>query len=296
MDPRIARKCLPYNRYRSFSVTARRRQVQLAHQVFGPRNDATASTTKRNPIIFMHGVFGSKQNNRSISKALASQLNTNIYTIDLRNHGDSPHRPEHTYTAMANDVEQFIHQFELEKPILIGHSMGAKTAMTVALRSPDLISSLIAVDNAPVSATLGSQFQKYVKGMHQIEAAKVTKQSDADRILQEYEESLPIRQFLLTNLIRSKEDNTFKFRINLKTLGESLDRMADFPFKPSDDVKFDGPSLFVRGTRSHYIQDKSLPIISHFFPKYQLKDVDAGHWLISENPNAFNQAVTEFLQ
>ncbi|KAK2811302.1 hypothetical protein FQN50_002178 [Emmonsiellopsis sp. PD_5] len=168
--------------------------------------------------------------------------------------------------------------------------------MTVALRSPDLISSLVSVDNAPISATLGSQFQKYVMGMQQIEAAKVTKQSDADRILQEYEESLPIRQFLLTNLIRSKDDNTLKFRVNLKTLGESLDGMAGFPFKPSDDVKFDRPSLFVRGTRSHYVGDKSLPIISHFFPKYQLKDVDAGHWLISENPDAFNQAVTEFLQ
>ncbi|EEH02971.1 abhydrolase domain-containing protein [Histoplasma capsulatum G186AR] len=197
---------------------------------------------------------------------------------------------------MADDVEEFIHNMKLEKPTLIGHSMGAKTAMTVALRCPKLVSSVVAVDNAPISATLGNQFAKYVKGMQEIERANFTKQSDADRILQQYEESLTIRQFLLTNLIRSKEDNTLKFRVPVQLLGQSLDELAGFPFNTSNNIKFEGPSLFIRGTRSHYVQDQTLPIIAHFFPNYRLVDIDAGHWVISENPEAFKNAVTEFLQ
>ncbi|KKZ68649.1 hypothetical protein EMCG_05735 [[Emmonsia] crescens] len=299
MGSRIARGYLCRVSYRSFSTSPGRSRAQLAYQVWPARDDSTTITTideSRSPIIFMHGLFGSKQNNRSISKALGSRLKTRIFALDLRNHGDSPHLPDHDYTSMADDVEEFIHRLKLRKPTLIGHSMGAKTAMTVALRSPELISSFVAVDNAPVSATLGSQFTKYVKGMQEIESANVTKQSDADRILQQYEESLPIRQFLLTNLIRSKEDNTLKFRVPVKLLGESLDELADFPFSPSDNVKFEGPSLFIRGTESPYVQNKVLPTIAHFFPSYKLVDIDAGHWVISENPEAFQNAVTEFLR
>ncbi|OJD15148.1 hypothetical protein AJ78_04573 [Emergomyces pasteurianus Ep9510] len=285
MRSRIARVCR--SSYRSFSTSPGRSRAQLAYQTWPAQNDSTTIDERRNPIVFMHGLFGSKQNNRSISKALGNHLKTRIYALDLRNHGDSPHLPEHDYTTMADDVEEFIHNLKLAKPILIGHSMGAKTAMTVALRSPELISSLISVDNAPVSAKLGSQFSKYVKGMQEIEGANITKQSEADRILQQYEESLPIRQFLLTNLMRSKVDNTLKFRVPVQLLGESLDELAGFPFNASDNVKFEGPSLFIRGTKSRYVQKKSFPVIAHFFPNYKLVDVDAGHWVISENPEGF---------
>ncbi|PGH00617.1 hypothetical protein GX51_05716 [Blastomyces parvus] len=287
MGSPIFRGCVSRVSYRSFSTSPVRSRVQLAYQAWPAGGDSAPIDESRSPIIFMHGLFGSKQNNRSISKALGSRLKTRIYALDLRNHGDSPHFQEHNYTSMADDVEEFIHDLKLGKPTLIGHSMGAKTAMTVALRSPNLISSVISVDNAPVSASLGSQFANYVKGMQEIESANVTKQSDADRILQQYEESLTIRQFLLTNLIRSKEDNTLKFRVPVKLLGESLGELAGFPFSTSETVKFEGPSLFIRGTRSRYVQDKALPMIAHFFPNYQLVDVDAGHWVISENPEAF---------
>lgn len=126
---------------------------------------------------------------------------------DLRNHGHSFHSTEHNYGVMAEDVEKFIQQQKLDKCVLIGHSMcvsfcfikekkqycltysrGAKTAMAVALRSPNIVSALMPVDNAPVNAALKSDFDKYVRGMQQIEAEKVKKQSDADKILQNYEE------------------------------------------------------------------------------------------------------------
>ncbi|KAI9741861.1 MAG: hypothetical protein M1834_000249 [Cirrosporium novae-zelandiae] len=241
------------------------------------------------PIIFMHGLFGSKQNNRSISKALARDLNRPIYAIDLRNHGDSPHAPRHDYTAMAEDVEKFIHEHKIERPTLIGHSMGAKTAMTVALRHPDLIANLIPVDNAPIDAALKSDFGKYVRGMKKVEEANVSKQKEADAILEEYEESLPIRQFLMMNLIRDSNTGKYHFRIPIKTLANALDDMADFPFKNPDEVRYEGPTLFIRGTNSHYLADDALPVIGKFFPRFELRDVESGHWVISENPEAFRE-------
>ncbi|OQE89504.1 hypothetical protein PENNAL_c0014G04941 [Penicillium nalgiovense] len=275
---------------RAFSTT-RMLQSELAYQVFGPENGQAV----RDPILILHGLFGSKQNNRTIGKALARDLKCQIFALDLRNHGQSFHAPEHNYGAMAEDVQEFIQQQKLDKCVLIGHSMGAKAAMAVALRAPERVSALIPVDNAPVNAALKSDFPKYVRGMQKIEAEKVSKQSDANKILEDYEESLPIRQFLLTNLIRSEEDNTLKFRVPLSIIGGSLDRMADFPFKESDNLQYNGPTLFVRGTRSKYVSDDTVPAIKKFFPNAQIADVEAGHWLISENPEAFRQAVVKFL-
>ncbi|KAI9043766.1 putative alpha/beta hydrolase [Aspergillus affinis] len=276
---------------RTFS-TSRGLRSELSFQVFGPEKEEAS----RSPIVFLHGLFGSKQNNRSISRALARDLNRQIFTLDLRNHGQSFHAKEHNYSVMAEDVTKFIHQQNLDQCILIGHSMGAKTAMAVALDSPNLVSALIPVDNAPVNAALKSDFGKYVEGMQHVETEKVSKQSEADKILQGYEESLPIRQFLLTNLVRSEEGKTMKFRVPLSVIGSSLDNMAGFPYQEADLVKYEGPTLFVRGTKSRYVSDKSIPAIKKFFPHAQIADVEAGHWLISENPEAFRQVVVKFLQ
>ncbi|KAI1633649.1 abhydrolase [Biscogniauxia mediterranea] len=181
--------------------------------------------------------------------------------------------------------------------------MGAKTAMTLALGQPDLVRDIVAVDNAPVDAVLSTSFAKYIQGMRRIEAAGVKRQSEADKILQEYEESLPIRQFLLGNLSRgtsgggssSNNDGTYKFRVPLEVLARSLDHLGDFPYKDPSAVRFLGPALFVRGTRSRYVPDDVLPLIGQFFPRFELVDIDAGHWVISEKPEEFLRAVIEFL-
>ncbi|OJJ43256.1 hypothetical protein ASPZODRAFT_154719 [Penicilliopsis zonata CBS 506.65] len=274
---------------RAFS-TSRAVADNLSFQVFGPENEQAM----RKPIVFLHGLFGSKQNNRSISRVLARDLKCQIYTVDLRNHGHSFHSTEHNYTAMAEDVEEFIDQQKLGQCVLIGHSMGAKAAMTVALRSPSLVSALIPVDNAPVSAPLKGDFGAYIRGMEHIEAERVMSQSSADKILQDYEESLPIRQFILTNLVRD-EDGTMKFRIPVSVLGEALSEMSDFPYRDPSSVTYNGPTLFVRGTKSRYVGEETVPAIRRFFPRAQIVDVEAGHWLISENPESFRQAVVKFL-
>jgi pimeloyl-ACP methyl ester carboxylesterase len=221
-------------------------------------------------------------------RVFARELNRPVYAIDLRNHGDSSHDARHDYTALAEDVEGFLQKQNIKDSTLIGHSMGAKTAMAVALRKNTPISSLISVDNAPVDAALHSGFAKYTKAMKRIEEAQLKKQSEADAILKEYEESMPVRQFLLTNLARGP-DGLMKWRIPIKYLSDSLNNMADFPFTNPEEARWEGPALFVRGTKSHYVADEMLPTIGRFFPRFELKDVDCGHWVISEKPEDFRK-------
>ncbi|KAK2765888.1 hypothetical protein FQN54_007403 [Arachnomyces sp. PD_36] len=168
--------------------------------------------------------------------------------------------------------------------------------MVLALQKPQSISALIAVDNAPVDAALSPDFAKYIQAMQSIESAGLTKSSEADQILQEYEKALPIRQFLLTNLVRLPGTHILGFRIPVKTLAAALVDMAGFPFSEQDGLTYEGPALFIRGSRSHYVKDSTLPSIQRFFPNYQLRDVSAGHWVMAENPEAFKRVVVDFLQ
>jgi pimeloyl-ACP methyl ester carboxylesterase len=215
-------------------------------------------------------------------------LNRPIYVLDMRNHGDSSHNPRHDYNFLAEDVELFLQHHKLQKPTLIGHSMGAKTVMTVALRGRVSIANLIPVDNAPVDAALHSDFQKYTQGMRKIEESTIRRQSDADAILKDYEENLGIRQFLLANLVRHP-DGTQKWQIPIKILTNQMDNLADFPFTNPDEARYEGPTLMVRGTKSHYVADEMLPIVGRFFPKFELVDIDSGHWVISEKPEEFRK-------
>jgi pimeloyl-ACP methyl ester carboxylesterase len=230
-------------------------------------------------------------------RALARDLGRYVYALDLRNHGESPHHKRHDYEAMADDVQHFISEHNLADTTLIGHSMGAKAAMALALRSPDLVQDIVSVDNAPVDKILSRDFADYIRGMKQIDAASCTRQAEADKILQEYEESLPIRQFLLGNLHRpDPQSQAQKFRVPLDILGKSLDNMGDFPYRNPAERRFNKRALFVRGTRSKYVPDEVLPLIGEFFPRFTLVDIDAGHWVTSEKPQDFIRAVVEFLQ
>lgn len=163
--------------------------------------------------------------------------------------------------------------------------------MTVALHSPALIANLVAVDNAPVDANFKSDFGSYVRGMRKIDEARVKRLGEADALLQPYAKELAVRQFLLTNLVRAPDGSHLRFRVPVNILANSLDNMWDFPYKNPDEVRFEGPTLFVRGTKSHYVPDETLPIIGRFFPRFEVRDVEAGHWVISENPEAFRQGL-----
>ncbi|PFH54957.1 hypothetical protein XA68_11366 [Ophiocordyceps unilateralis] len=225
----------------------------LAYDLHEPTN----TSHNQPPIIFLHGLFGSKRNNQSICKVLSRDLNTRVYALDLRNHGDSFHHQDHDYSVMAEDVSTFINDHGLRDATVIGHSMGAKTAMTLALREPDLKNSAIIYVFVP---------------------------------------SLPVRQFLLGNLSRADGSPKLSFRIPLDILHRSLGTLGDFPHGHSERQRFVKPSLFIRGTKSGYVKDEMLPFIDQLFPNFQLVEIDAGHWLISEQPEAFRQVVVNFVK
>jgi pimeloyl-ACP methyl ester carboxylesterase len=180
---------------------------------------------------------------------------------------------------MVSDLKEFIKQHDLKDPILLGHSMGGKAVMATALDSPELVSKLIVVDMPPVILKLSNNFSTYIKGMKAIEDADVKKQSEADKILSEYESNVGVRMFLLTNL--KKIDGKYRFRIPYQTLGESLASVGYFSFP--NNAQFDHPTLFIAGGASPYkppfLDKQKKKEIDALFPNNELKIVDgAGHW------------------
>lgn len=274
--------------------------VRLAYDLHVPKIKQGSSEldaqAEGRPIVFLHGLFGSKINNRSVSKALARDLKRPVYCLDLRNHGDSPHAPVHDYQSMTADVHQFIQDHNLGKITIIGHSMGAKVAMALALTHSELVESCIPVDNAPIDTRLSSDFGTYIRAMQEIENKKVHTQKEAYEIMSQYEKSVPVQQFLLSNMKKAHGSREYHFRIPLDILAKNLGNMGDFPYASGEElVRFTGPALFIRGKYSKYVPDEAIPIIGTYFPRFLLKDVDAGHWLISEKPQEFVRLVVEFL-
>lgn len=229
------------------------------------------------PIVVMHGLFGSKQNWKALSKAMAHRLNTRVITLDLRNHGESGHSEEHDYANMVNDVVHFLKEQSVDKPIVIGHSMGGKVAMNLALKHAAHLDRLVVVDMAPVKVKLSTEFAKYVGSMKEIQDANVKKQSEADTIMKKTVSDLGVRQFLLTNLKRDATGDGYSFRIPFETLGNSLEKLGHFDFVPGQD-KFDGKVLFIRGVKSKYIMEKEMEAIRSFFPQARIESLDTGHW------------------
>ncbi|EXJ90035.1 hypothetical protein A1O3_03103 [Capronia epimyces CBS 606.96] len=236
---------------------------------------------------------------------------------------------------MADDVRHFIKKHFGGSPsnqvTLIGHSMGAKTALTLALESPELVADVVAIDNAPIRLPLLEDFDRYIEAMRQIERARVTTLTQADEILKEYEKSSQIRLFLLTNLTAQPKDKDkgkggfLKFRVPIDVLARALGPLGDFPFPVGghghghghgqghghhghdhghghghhghghDTPRFDKPTLFIRALRSHYIPDWATSHIDRYFPNSTVVDIDCGHWIVQEKPREFQEVTIDFL-
>ncbi|KAK6463013.1 Alpha/Beta hydrolase protein [Scheffersomyces coipomensis] len=275
--------------------------VALKFERHSPPNH-NHQTDAKSPVIILHGLFGSKTNTRTVSKQLAQLLHRNVYCLDLRNFGESPHINRLDYPSLAADVERFIDESKFEsKPILVGHSMGAKTVMAVALRRPDLAKMVVSVDNAPVdlSGSNASNFGKYVNQLRlALEKYQYTNIKDVDRELAKVESNIVVRQFLLTNLNRGKKEDIIKSKIPLDVIGNSIANgsIAAWPFD-SNLVRWSkGPTLFIRGSKSKYVPDDILPDIGSYFPDFEIREIEAGHWVISENPEEFKKVLVEFIE
>ncbi|GAA5905955.1 hypothetical protein JCM5296_001300 [Sporobolomyces johnsonii] len=266
--------------------------VKLAYESHLPAN----STSSKAPLVVLHGLYGSKQNWRSLAKGMAAKLGREVFTLDLRNHGLSPHVRECGYEDLAADVKAFIEEERrLDDCIVVGHSMGGKVAMTLALGGCDALSRLVVVDIAPGIGKISPEFRAYLDAMNEIEAAAVHSRKEADLILQKTEPDLGVRQFLLTNLDRASPSAPYKFRLPLSFLGNAIDEIGHFPYAPGEKV-FDKPSLFLKGSKSKYINSRNIPTIKQFFPNSQLETLETGHWVHAEKPKEFVELLEKFCQ
>ncbi|KZV72628.1 alpha/beta-hydrolase [Peniophora sp. CONT] len=276
---------------RCMSSSAAFRPVNLSYNVVDP----PAGCEDNRPLVILHGLFGMKRNWLALSKAFARDLRRPVYSLDLRNHGESPHATPMNYDAMATDVLHFCEAHGLTNISLLGHSMGGKVAMTLAL-SPDLpkntLRDLIVADIAPARADLSSEFQGYVKGMVEIEKAELSSRQEAQEVLKPYEPDAMTRAFLLTNL--DPHAHPVKFRVPLDIIGPAIKDIGWFPYAPGERV-WEGKTLFIKGTKSKYINRHNIPLLSQFFPNMRMEELDASHWVHAERPNEFKALVSDFI-
>ncbi|GAA6015187.1 hypothetical protein JCM10207_003635 [Rhodosporidiobolus poonsookiae] len=266
--------------------------VQLAYERHAPSN----LTSSRAPLVVLHGLYGSKQNWRSLAKGMAQKLGREVFTLDLRNHGQSPHRRECSYEDLAGDVKAFIEtEHKLDECVVVGHSMGGKVSMALALGGCDPVSKLVVVDIAPGIGKISPEFRAYLDAMKEIDEAKVMSRKEADVILQKTEPDLGVRQFLLTNLDRAAPSDPYHFRLPLAYLSNAIDEIGHFPYVPGEKV-YDKPALFLKGSKSKYINSRNIPTIKQFFPNSQLETLETGHWVHAEKPKEFVELLDRFLK
>ncbi len=239
------------------------------------------------PIVIMHGIFGSSDNWLTQARILSSHYH--VFSLDLRNHGQSPHAREFDYPVMVADLEEFINDHRLNDPIIIGHSMGGKVAMNFALAHPEKLSRLIIVDIAPKFYNL--EHYTILEGLKAIPIDTVASRSEADETLSAFVPEPDVRQFLLKNLQR-KAEGGFTWKINLQVIG---DKLANIGVELQFQGKFEKPTLFVRGARSRYVSDDDMTRIKEIFPSVVLEKLDTGHWVQAEKPKEFVEAVTKWL-
>lgn len=232
-----------------------------------------------NPTLLMvHGLFGSARNWRAIAKRMSASLH--VVTVDMRNHAGSFHSDEMTYPAMAQDLAEVIHT--LGGPVAVmGHSMGGKAAMMLALTEPQLISKLIVADIAPVTYTHDQT--PNIDAMEALDLTGLHRRSDADVALQAHLDDPGLRAFFLQSL--SFEAEQPKWMLNLKALRHAMPQILAFP---ETTATFDGPSLFVTGANSDYMTPDHKSVTRRLFPAARFVAIkDAGHWLHADQPRAF---------
>jgi pimeloyl-ACP methyl ester carboxylesterase len=242
-------------------------------------------------VVFCHGLFGQGKNWSGIGKALAG--NHRILLVDMPDHGQSPWSERFDYLAAADQVAELL---SAEDPVaLVGHSMGGKIAMLVALRHPELVERLVVVDVAPVPYDHADEFDGYITAMRALDLTTLERRADADAALQEAVPSPMVRGFLLQSLRR--EEDGWRWLLNLELLGRDLDAITDWPEdRLEDTAAYDGPVLWVGGQQSDYTHADHVAAMDRWFPRNRRVTVkDAGHWVHSEQPAVFTEVLRRFL-
>jgi esterase len=251
-------------------------------------------------LVILHGLYGQGENWMNIARELSSDFT--VFLVDQRNHGKSPHSPDHTYEELASDLLEFCKSQKLKSIHLLGHSMGGKTAMTFALKYPEFVKKLVVVDISPYSYLNQENFNSIV-AFHKnvletfktapVEEAK--SRSEIEKYFCNSIKDIGIRRFLLKNLRRSKEGN-FYWQLNIQSIYNNLDKIIDAapPIKIGITSKI--PALFIRGGKSPYISDDEMESIPDVFKNAEFCTFEnAGHWLHVEYPERFLKMIRNFL-
>jgi len=238
-------------------------------------------------VILIHGLFGSLENLNMIAKGLKD--NYRVTNIDVRNHGLSFHDESMSYDELAQDVVELMTKLNIEQASILGHSMGGKIAMQIALEHSVKVDKLIVADISPVAYP--PHHNHIIKGLQDIDLALVSSRKDADSQLALSVDNIGVRQFLLRNL--SATDGKFSFKCNLNNIEQSYSQIMK---AYQGQQQFSGKTLFIKGGESNYITAEHREIINRLFPDSRAKIIQgAGHWLHAEKTVAFNKIVNDFL-
>lgn len=241
-------------------------------------------------LVFLHGLFGQGKNWTMFARALAPQAQVSL--VDLPDHGRSPWTEHVCYAEMADRVAAVMRAPDLEPYAVLGHSMGGKVAMALALRHPEQVSRLAVIDVSPVATAQVSSFADYVRGMRALDLTGLRDRTEADRQLAPYVPDPAIRGFLLQNLRR--EPGGWHWQMNLELLGSQLDQVGGWPVLEA--APYPGPVLWLAGADSGYVRPDYAPAMRALFPRAQLVTVKgAGHWVHSDQPAVFLAAIRQFL-
>jgi esterase len=241
------------------------------------------------PLLVLHGLFGSSDNWKSISQALSDQFQ--VWSLDLRNHGHSPHAAEMTYSIMAEDVVEFMSDHAIEHPALLGHSMGGKVAMHLALHHPDRVSKLIVVDISP--RAYRPRHEEILRALASLDLKRFSSRAELEAAFAPDIPELSIRRFLLKNAARA-ENGTFYWRFGREEIARAYPLLNA---AVSGSAPFRSPCLFIHGQKSDYLQPEDMSHIRELFPAASFRQIpNAAHWVHVENPSGFLDAIKEFLR
>lgn len=236
--------------------------INLNHKTFG----------QGDPIVILHGLFGTLDNWQTLGKQLAE--NHTVYLVDQRNHGRSPHHDDIDYPSMAEDLLYFLESNWMFKTHLIGHSMGGKVAMQFALLHPDMVDKLVVIDIAPKKYPPGHQ--QIFDALRSIDLRTIGGRDEADAQLKTGIPDYAVRQFLLKGLTRTK-DGHYRWKMNLESLYRNYDNLLA---APEATEPYEGEALFVRGGASPYVEDEDIGLILDWFPNARVETIaGAGHWV-----------------
>jgi pimeloyl-ACP methyl ester carboxylesterase len=247
----------------------------------------TGTDTEQPPVLLAHGLFGSGKNLGGLARRLAETRR--VISVEMRNHGDSFHDPDHSYPALANDLAQVIAANGGRADVL-GHSMGGKTAMMLALTRPELVRKLVVMDIAPYA--YGHTQTALIDAMEGMDLTGLRLRSEADARLAATIDEPGVRAFLLQSLDLKSDPPRWKY--NLTALRDQMPLLIGWPDAPKG--TYDGPTLFLAGAESDYCREPQLEAIRAYFPQAKMRYfAGAGHWLHADRPTEVAEAVAAFL-